>query len=347
MKFFKLIFLILVIFSKTGNVLSSESIFNVNNIEVVKKTNASNKELTNQAILKGFNNLKKKLLLEEDINKLSSLNISEINDLVSYYQILRLDNQENKKNTLKFNIFFDKEKMHKLFYSKNISYSEISKREFYFLPLLKTNDELFIFNQNFFYEKWNEITDNELIEMILPIENIELVQYINSNKNNLFDLDLRNIFQEYTNKNLALVFIDETDSNEGKIYIRTKILSKNIDKNLIIKKIPDKNIYYEEIIKSVNNEIIDIIKSQNLVDVRTPSFLNVKLFTDKKNNLAELNRRFKNVGLIEKFFVQELNHDYILLKIKYLGKLEKIINQLQDQKIILRLINEQWSIKIL
>ena len=59
MKFFKLIFLILVIFSKTGNVLSSESIFNVNNIEVVKKTNASNKELTNQAILKGLMILKK------------------------------------------------------------------------------------------------------------------------------------------------------------------------------------------------------------------------------------------------------------------------------------------------
>ena len=137
------------------------------------------------------------MLLEEDINKLSSLNISEINDLVSYYQILRLDNQENKKNTLKFNIFFDKEKMHKLFYDKNISYSEISNREFYLLPLLKTNDELFIFNRNFFYEKWNEITDNELIEMILPIENIELVQYINSNKNNLFDLDLKHISRVY------------------------------------------------------------------------------------------------------------------------------------------------------
>ena len=175
------------------------------------------------------------MLLEEDINKLSSLNISEINDLVSYYQILRLDNQENKKNTLKFNIFFDKEKMHKLFYDKNISYSEISKKRILFVTITK-NKRRALFSTEIFYEKWNEITDNELIKMILPIENIELVQYINSNKNNLFDLDLRNIFQEYTNKNLALVFIDETDSNEGKIYIRTKFTFKNIDKNLIIKK---------------------------------------------------------------------------------------------------------------
>ena len=38
MKSFKLIFIILVIFLKTGNVLSEKNLFNVNNIEVEKKT---------------------------------------------------------------------------------------------------------------------------------------------------------------------------------------------------------------------------------------------------------------------------------------------------------------------
>ena len=36
MKSFKLIIIILVIFFKTGNVLSNENIFNVNNIEIKK-----------------------------------------------------------------------------------------------------------------------------------------------------------------------------------------------------------------------------------------------------------------------------------------------------------------------
>ena len=35
------------------------------------------------------------------------------------------------------------------------------------------------------------------------------------------------------------------------------------------------------------------------------------------------------------------------LKIKYLGKLDKIIRQLENQKIILKLIDDQWSIKII
>ena len=42
MKCFKLILLILVIFIKTGNVLSEDNLFNVNNIELSKKTNISN-----------------------------------------------------------------------------------------------------------------------------------------------------------------------------------------------------------------------------------------------------------------------------------------------------------------
>ena len=45
--------------------------------------------------------------------------------------------------------------------------------------------------------------------------------------------------------------------------------------------------------------------------------------------------------------MQEFNKDYVNLKIKYLGKLEKIINQLNNENISLQLINDQWFIKAL
>ena len=61
MKLNKIIILILVIFIKTGNVLSQDSIFNVNNIELEKKENLSNQKLANKAIEKGFIELKDKL----------------------------------------------------------------------------------------------------------------------------------------------------------------------------------------------------------------------------------------------------------------------------------------------
>ena len=54
MKFYKII-LILIVFFKTGNVLSDENIFNVNNVEIIKKMQFN--DLANQAIIKGFNEL--------------------------------------------------------------------------------------------------------------------------------------------------------------------------------------------------------------------------------------------------------------------------------------------------
>ena len=45
-------------------------------------------------------------------------------------------------------------------------------------------------------------------------------------------------------------------------------------------------------------------------------------------------------------FVQEFNNDYVMLKIKYLGKLDKVIQQLKEQSIILELIGDEWRIKL-
>ena len=71
MKFFKQIFIILVIFFQTGNLLSDNSLFSVNNILLEKKGNISNVKLANQAIKIGFSRLTERILLNEDIIKVS------------------------------------------------------------------------------------------------------------------------------------------------------------------------------------------------------------------------------------------------------------------------------------
>ena len=112
------------------------------------------------------------------------------------------------------------------------------------------------------------------------------------------------------------------------------------------KKFKSKRFYQQVIIES-KKELINLVKSKNLIDIRTPSFLNAKLDINKSNNLVELNLRIKNIDLIENIYVQEFNKNYVNLRIKYLGKLDKIINQLKKEKIDLQLINDQWIIKSL
>ncbi len=348
MKLYKLIIFILVVFLKTETLLSENNLFNVNNIQIEKKDKSSNTILANQAIKKGFTQLIERILLKEDIDKLSDLNSSSIKKLVTYYQISDLPNQGKGENLVNFSVTFDKDKIHDLFYKKGISYSEISDKEIYVLPIFLKNNEIFIFNKNFFYKNWNKIYKVDLVEFILPLENIEIIKKINDNKKNLINLEIDELLQEYPNKNLALVLIESNDSGRKKIYIKAKIQGKNISKGFDIKKPnSDPKKINKEIIVMLKDELINLVKSKNLIDIRTPSFLNVKLNLNKKSNLVELNSRIKNIDLIENVFVQEFNKDFMILRIKYLGKLNKIITQLEKENIKINYVNEQWVIKTL
>jgi len=347
MKSYKLILIILVVFFKTGNVLSNTNIFDVNNIEIEKKIKDSNEILANLAIKKGFEELINKILLQEDIIKLKDLNDSVIKELVTYYRVENKTNDENGLEKINFNISFDKVKIHNLFYKKGISYSKITNKELFILPILKKDNKIYIYNKNYFYENWNEVYDTELIEFILPLENIEVIQNANLKKSNLLDLDLHNLFIEYQEKNIILVIIEDKNLQEEKIYFKTKILGKNIIKNINIKRLNlNEDDFYKKIITQVKREIINLVKTQNLIDVRTPSFLKVQLNSNKKNNLVELKTRLKKIDSIENIYIQKFNNNSVLLKIKYLGKLDKVIKQMNAQKIILNSFNNKWSIKI-
>ena len=102
----------------------------------------------------------------------------------------------------------------------------------------------------------------------------------------------------------------------------------------------------KRIISLLKEELTNIVKSENLIDIRTPSFINVKLDLTKKNNLIFLNSKNKKIDQIEEIFVLEFNKDYVNMKIKYLGKLERMLNQLKKENIILQLVNNEWLIKI-
>ena len=170
MKRINIFLIILIIFFQTGNVLSKENIFNVNNIQLVNKHNSSYDEMANQAIKIAFKKLINKILLDRDSSDLLNLNISEIKKLVSYYQVINNDEQENQiSNRISFNVYFDRDKFHRLFFRLGVSYSEIFDKDLYLLPILKEDDKIFIFNQNFFYQSWNYNLENELIEFILPL----------------------------------------------------------------------------------------------------------------------------------------------------------------------------------
>jgi len=235
MKNFIFICFILSILFKTGNVLSDNNIFNVNNIKINAENSKNKEKLVNRAFQEGFNKLIKRLLLEDDYKKIVNINLNEIKNFISYYQILNPEKKDKQQRNTTVNIFFDKDRLHKFFYSKNILYSDIINTEVILFPLLKKDNQYFIYSGNHFYENWNSLEIDNLIQYTLPVENIENIQMINSNKENIYKLDISNFFKEYENSNIVFAYID-IDDNEAEIYLNTKIEGKKINKRLLIKK---------------------------------------------------------------------------------------------------------------
>ena len=346
MKFYLFILSILIILLKTGNVLSDNNIFSVNNIEINKKSLKNKENLVNKAFKKGFKDLIKKLLLEEDFKKLSTSNLKQIKELISYYQIIDTDKKDDDK--ILVNIFFDKDKLHNFFYQRNILYSDLENTEIMFFPLLVKDKQFFIYSENYFFENWNKETNNELIQFNLPVENIENIQKIKQYENNIYRLNISDFFKEYNVDNLVFASI-EIEDNFAKIYLNTIIQGKKINKNLLIKQNDLNQInFYKKIIKITKNKTKDLIKSQNLIDVRTPSFLNVRIKLEKEDHLVKFNRRLKNIELIDEIYVRQINKDFVLIKIKYLGKIGKIIKKLKEQNMSLIMTKEgNWEITII
>ena len=89
---------IIIILLKTGNVLSDNNIFNVNNIEVAKEISENKEKKVNLAFRNAFDELTNRLLLEEDYQRVSNTNIADIKELISYYQIRDSFKNEEDKN---------------------------------------------------------------------------------------------------------------------------------------------------------------------------------------------------------------------------------------------------------
>ena len=75
--------------------------------------------------------------------------------------------------------------------------------------------------------------------------------------------------------------------------------------------------------------------------------MNAEIKLNNKSTLVEFKNRLKKIDLIDSFYVQELNKDYVLVKIKYLGKINKIIKKLKDQNIDLNMREGQWQLNII
>jgi len=351
---FIFIICITVFLFKTQTVFSDNLIYDVNNIEVSGKINndLDKKKLIKSAFQKSFITFVDKTLLKNDAKNLYKTKISTIQDLVFAYQVIKDEKNKAKESTLTVNVKFDQKKISNFLAESGISYADVSNISLTLLPVFVKNKELFIFSENFFYNNWlknnneGEITNinDILITYNLALENIEDFQYINFNKESLELIDVKKLIAFKDAKNYAFLIIYFT-GDKFRAYVKTSIENKEINKNLNLN-IDSKNEkrMYEEAIETIKEEITQIWKSQNLIDVSTPSFLDLFLDIKQTNDYLKLSNIFDSIDLIENYSVLEMTNDRTKVRLKYKGKINKLRDKIFENNINIKITDNTWRV---
>ena len=70
-----------------------------------------------------------------------------------------------------------------------------------------------------------------------------------------------------------------------KFFLKGNISSKKIIKNLTLSKNTVEKIEYPIILEFLKKEILELVKSQNIIDIGAPAFLNINFSLNNQNDL--------------------------------------------------------------
>ena len=342
------IFSIIVFLFKTETVFSAETIYDVNNIQVSGKlnNNLDNNKLIEEAFRKAFLIFINKTLLEKDIETLSKTNIQIIKDFIFTHQITSQKKSINEEIILTVNVKFDPKKINNYLSINNISYADISEISISILPILRKENNLFIFSDNFFYNEWNKTendkknTEAQLINYNLALENAEDLFYINNNRENLelIDINKLNSLSEEKNK----IFLIFTLNEDAKVFIKAYFNEKEVIKNITLNNNSTDD--YNSLIMNVKDLINQIWKEQNLIDINTPAYLDIIFDIKKINDFLKFRTFLDSIDIIDNYSILEITNKYAKIRMKYKGKISNLREKFLNEKININIENNEWSL---
>ena len=339
---------IIVFLFKTETVFSAETIYDVNNIQVSGKLNSNldNNKLIEEAFRKAFLIFINKTLLEKDIESLSKTNIQIIKDFIFTHQITSQKKSIDEEIILTVNVKFDPKKINNYLSINNISYADISEISISILPILRKENNLFIFSDNFFYNEWNKTendkknTEAQLINYNLALENAEDLFYINNNRENLelIDINKLNSLSEEKNK----IFLIFTLNEDTKVFIKAYFNEKEVIKNITLNNNSTDD--YNSLIMNVKDLINQIWKEQNLIDINTPAYLDIIFDIKKINDFLKFRTFLDTIDIIDNYSILEITNKYAKIRMKYKGKISNLREKFLNEKININIENNEWSL---
>ena len=332
-------------FSKS---FSEENVFIVDNVKVEGPIdiNFSRDKYINKSFLNSFEILMSKILLSRDLNKIRDIKLNKIKNLINSFQILE-ESYRNNVYKATFKIFYNDVRVIELLKRKNISFSQPKNISAVFFPVLFVDEEVEDFYDNFFYRQWTEVEiKNELINFVLPLEDLDDISKIKEMKNRIEELNVDDFVNKYDIKNYVFTLMNHQNARLN-IHIKTNFNNSKTSKNITyeLSDIKDE-LKLNDILKNLKMEITDIWKKENVINFSIPLLIRIKFQHKNLHDLDKLKNDLYEISIIDNYFLEEFNINNSFFKIYYYGNPKKLQTELL--RFGYQLINSQgyWEIYI-
>ena len=349
-KQYSLIFLTATIFLLISVKLSfsKENIFFVENIEVSKQmdTKFSRDKAIEYGLKKAFKKLLLKVLLSKDQNKIKSLKSKELKKLVNSF-VIRNESFNNNEYRAMFDVIFKERDLSIFLEKKGLLFSNPKKISLLMFPIFIDNEEIKIYDENIFFKKWDEIyKEQELINFILPIEDLVEVSDLQKFKNSIEDFEIQNIAKKYNTNNYVISII-ELNNEKLDIFLKMNLTDTKYNKSIIYENnfsIDDEN-QINQLIKTIKLNIIDTWKKVNLINYSTPLSLEFSYKNIDLKKLYEVEELIKKIATIKNYSIKQFSLTKTIFKIEYFGSPKKLYKEFEYYNYSLKEDKGVWFLK--
>ena len=344
--FFISFVLFIIIFSTT---YLNANTFKVSDIEISSpfEVNFKKSSVIDEGFQISFLNLLSMITTSGDKNKIKNISIKEIKGMVDSFTISD-EKFISNEYFAKLETTFNKKKIFNFLEKNNIFPSIPIRKKVLLIPILVNaeTDSIYLFSDNIFYDRWNDITNNnQLLDYLLPSEDLEDLNNIQEISGSIETFDFLNLITKYDLKDYIISIIYK---NNDEIKILSKINFNNSlkinnqkffkidldiekDFNLILGNLKD--IYEDEWKK--NNEINTSIKLPLTISIESKDY----------KEIMRLEGSLTDIDLLSSFYILNFDNKYTQYRIIYNGSPKMFFNDMNNKNFNLVMEDNIWTIK--
>jgi hypothetical protein len=335
------------IFFSTG--ISHSKTFSITDVELSApfKINFNKNKIIDEGFNQAFNQLILSIVQYKDQQKLKQIPLNQIKGMIETFSI-KEEKFIDEIYHIKLNVSFNKKIIFDLLEKKNIFPSLPLKENVIFMPIIfdQNNNEIKMFSDNIIYNLWNlNIKKFELLNYILPSEDLEDLNLVKQNIKNLEDFEFNEIIKKYNLENyIVSIFF------KGKE--QTKLLSKiSLNNKKAIKSTELKNFNFnsndeiKKFIEVLKITFEDYWKSQNEINTSVKLPLTISVKNTNNIRIYQLEEKLSNIDLIYNFYIHKFDNKNNIYKIIFNGTPNKFIDVMKNNNYEFETSNKIWVMK--